>query len=95
MKVKHRVTDCGWTPEEIAELLLLFKEKYNDLYDGVLKVDKWEMAKAFDAKMESDADFNKLVNKFVAIRMDFISSDREAAAFMLALEEYMNRGEKS
>ncbi len=42
-----------------------------------------ELACIFDENMETSDEFKELVNQFVKVRGDYISSDREAVAFML------------
>lgn len=64
-----------------------FDEEYNFLYDNNDRVVGYEEAmKAFDEFAENHIKF---ISEFVRYRGDFISSDREAAAFMFAMEKYM------
>lgn len=65
--------------ELIAEM---FNENYDFLYNN--DVDTYVLSSLFDAFNKKEK-FNDLVCKFNAKRHDFISSDREAAAFMMAL----------
>lgn len=65
----------------IAKLLAKFEEKY-DLGDRAAGYD--EAVEEFDSYVKDHAAF---VRKFIEYRDDYISSDREAAAFMLALHE--------
>lgn len=65
-----------------------FIKEYNFLYDNRDRVAGYEEAvNAFDEFLQTK---NEFVGEFVRHRGDFISSDREAAAFMFAMEKYMN-----
>lgn len=68
----------------IQDFLEKFNDEYKFLYDsnGTVCGEK-EAVKAFDGFVKQHGDF---VREFVAFRGDFISSDREAAAFMFALD---------
>lgn len=68
----------------IQEFLEKFNDEYKFLYDsnGTVCGEK-EAVKAFDDFAKQHGDF---VREFVIFRGDFISSDREAAAFMFALD---------
>lgn len=68
----------------IQDFLEKFNDEYKFLYDsnGTVCEEK-EAVKAFDDFVKQHGDF---VREFVAFRGDFISSDREAAAFMFALD---------
>ena len=46
-----------------------------------------KFADAFDDFAKSHGNF---IEEFVQYRGDFISSDREAASFMFAMEKYLN-----
>lgn len=75
----------------ITEFLKRFHEEYDFLYnndDNVAGFD--EAMEAFDWAIQ-DRKFADFVGEFVRYRGDFISSDREAAAFMFALEHFVNR----
>ena len=64
-----------------------FKKEYDFLYDHDDNVAGYEEAvQAFDEFLPSHKEF---VSEFVQYRGDFISSDREGAAFMFAMEKYM------
>lgn len=64
-----------------------FRKEYEFLYENKDMVAGYQEAvDAFDEFAPGHKDF---VSEFVAYRMDFISSDREAAAFMFAMEKYM------
>ena len=70
----------------MKKLLDDFNNEYDFLYSNS---DKYvagynEAVRAFD-KFLTTAEGKELVQKFVAYRGDFISSDREAAAFMFVL----------
>ena len=60
----------------------LFNDNYDFIYNN--DVDTYVLSSLFDAFVKKEK-FNDLVCKFNAKRHDFISSDREAAAFMMAL----------
>lgn len=66
----------------IHEFLKQFEKEYEFLYDHNVAGAR-EAADAFDEFLKVHKDF---VGEFVRFRGDFISSDREAAAFMFALE---------
>ena len=74
----------------LSNLLKAFNSEYSFLYDanarGQYVAGQKEAAAEFDERLKNDKPFNELVNNFVAFRQDFISSDREAAAFVFALE---------
>lgn len=65
-----------------------FKQEYNFLYDNRDMVAGFcEAVDAFDEYLRKDiGGFKKFVREFVEWRKDFISSDREAAAFMFTME---------
>lgn len=68
----------------IHEFLKQFEKEYDFLYDNNDNVaGAREAADAFDEFLKVHKDF---VGEFVRFRGDFISSDREAAAFMFALD---------
>ena len=68
-----------------------FHAEYNFLYDNNDNVAGYDEAvNAFDDFAKSHGNF---IEEFVQYRMDFISSDREAAAFMFAMEKYLNEEE--
>lgn len=70
----------------IHEFIKQFNKEYSFLYDNRDNVAGYgEAVEAFDAMLTHDW-FKKFVGEFVDFRKDFISSDREAAAFMFALE---------
>lgn len=57
-----------------------FVNEYNYLYNN--HIDDAESVDEFDSKMKNDFAFKLLVSAFAETRHDFITSDREAAAFM-------------
>jgi hypothetical protein len=70
----------------MKELLNKFNQEYEFLYDHDDRVAGYDEAvDAFDEDMKN-SKFKKLVQDFVEYRKDFISSDREAAAFEFACE---------
>lgn len=69
----------------IHEFLKQFNKEYDFLYEHDNVAGQEEAVAEFD-KCIKNADFQKFVGEFVLYRNDIISSDREAAAFMFALE---------
>ena len=68
----------------IQEFLKQFNREYTFLYDNDDHVVGYEEAvSAFDEFLKSDSN---LVAEFSEYRGDYITSDREAAAFIFALE---------
>ena len=69
-----------------TELLKSFKKNYNELYEHKSARAREYMAAvdAFDMLLKISPNF---INGFARWRGDAISSDREAAAFMFALDE--------
>lgn len=69
---------------DIEKFAKQFNKEYKFLYDNDDYVAGYrEAVEAFDNFVEKHAEF---VGEFVDYRRDFVSSDREAAAFMFALE---------
>lgn len=63
-----------------------FQQEYNFCYDCGDRVSGFsEAVDEFDARI-TDRNFADFVGEFANYRGDFISSDREAAAFMFAME---------
>lgn len=63
-----------------------FGKEYEFLYEHGDRVAGYrEAVEAFDEAIRSE-QFQRFVGEFNAYRQDFISSDREAAAFMFALD---------
>lgn len=61
-----------------------FKQEYNFLYDNRDRVAGYsEAVNAFDIFLAKNKEF---VSEFCRFRGDYITSDREAAAFMFAME---------
>lgn len=80
MKKQHRTVKC-------KGFLNDFDLAYSMLYEGDVHfglVDYGNVVAKFDELM-ADEDFKSEVRDFVEYRGDIISSDREAAAFVLAL----------
>lgn len=72
----------------MQDFLKQFKKEYNFLYDHYDNVaGYYEAVFAFDDFIKLHRDF---VSEFTKYRGDFISSDREAAAFMFALDVMTN-----
>lgn len=70
----------------IHEFAKQYTKEYRFLYDNRDNVaGKDEAVTAFDEAIK-DPGFAAFVGEFVKFRGDFISSDREAAAFMFALD---------
>lgn len=64
-----------------------FGKEYDFLYNarGIVAGES-EAVDEFDRLLNSSEQFRNFVGEFAAFRHDFISSDREAAAFMFALD---------
>lgn len=61
-----------------------FSEEYNRIYDNHDNVERYEEnITRFDDFIKENSKF---VSEFANFRGDFISSDREASAFMFALD---------
>ena len=75
----------------VGEFLKKFNQEYNFLYEAPGYVAGYDEAlKAFDDFLGSSESNKKLVADFASYRGDFISSDREAAAFMFTLDCFEN-----
>ena len=78
----------------MKELLQDFEKNYNFLYENydndVIAVLESAMCDAWD-KAIKDKAFKKLVNDFVKAREDYLISDREISAFMLAIQTVSRR----
>ena len=73
----------------INQFLNDFQKEYQFLYDNQDQIIGYkEAVEAFDCFIEND-NHKQFIYDFVSYRKDFISSDREAAAFMFTLEKYM------
>ena len=65
-----------------------FREEYQFLYDNYDRVAGYNEAVAeFDYRMNNDPAFNRMASEFAKYRQDYITSDREAAAYMFAWAE--------
>lgn len=70
----------------MEKLLEKFNQEYEFLYDHNDRVAGFDEAvTGFDRDLKNP-EFKKLVQDFAKYRKDFISSDREAAAFEFACE---------
>ena len=73
---------------EIEKLAEQFNIEYNFLYDNRDNVAGYDEAvTAFDEMIKTDCIEKTICRKFAEYRQDIITSDREAAAFMFALEK--------
>lgn len=74
-----------------------FGKAYDFLYNGDYEdtYEYREAVNAFDEMCKNNESFAAFVREYVQFRKDYISSDREAAAFMLALEECMTDDENA
>lgn len=64
-----------------------FLRKFNKEYDFLYKhrdnvAGFRDAVEEFDYRIHHDIHFNRMVQEFAVARRDFISSDREAAAYM-------------
>ena len=76
-------------------LLKEFNAAYDRLYNNAfITKEETPAGDAFDNKVKSDPWYKALVQDFFKARQDFISSDREAAAFELALQTCLQRQEQ-
>ena len=76
-------------------LLNEFNAAYDRLYNNAfITKEETSAGDAFDNKVKSDPWYKALVQDFFKARQDFISSDREAAAFELALQTCLQRQEQ-
>lgn len=73
-------------------LLKEFNAAYDRLYNNAfITSEETSASNVFDNKIKSDPWYKSLVQDFVKARQDFISSDREAAAFEIALQTCLQR----
>ena len=75
---------------DTEELEPVFEKWYSNFYrthDDNDSKEYREAVKTFDQKSKNDPEFSSIVQQFTNHRCDFISSDREAAAFVMALDE--------
>lgn len=69
----------------IEKFLRKFRKEYKFLYDNYDNVAGFRDAvNEFDYRIHHDIGFSRMVQEFAQYRKDFISSDREAAAYMFA-----------
>lgn len=69
----------------IEKFLRKFQKEYEFLYDNYDNVAGFRDAvKEFDFRIHHNIGFSRMVQEFAQYRKDFISSDREAAAYMFA-----------
>ena len=74
----------------MEELEPVFEKWYSNFYrthDDNDSKEYREAVKTFDQKSKNDPEFSAIVQQFTNYRCDLISSDREAAAFVMALDE--------
>jgi len=73
--------------ENLKQFLSQYNKEYKFLYENGDQVAGYiEAVNTFDNLLKTNDKFKDLVLKFSEYREDYISSDREAAAFMFALE---------
>lgn len=75
---------------DLDKLYTLYTAEYSRLYNSDGPDDEkaeQNAAKVFDDKSQNDPVFHALVDRMIQKMDDFISSDREAAAFVLALDK--------
>ena len=75
---------------DMEELEPVFEKWYSNFYrthDDNDSKEYREAVKTFDQKSKNDPEFSAIVQQFTNYRCDFISSDREAAAFVMALDD--------
>ena len=75
---------------DLDKLYTLYTAEYSRLYNSDYPADEkaeQNAAKVFDDKSQNDPVFHALVDRMIQKMDDFISSDREAAAFVLALDK--------
>ena len=77
------------------ELLKDFGKHYNFLYENAsndaIAVIEVSLCEAYDEAVNRDASFLDLVKRFSKARQDFLTSDREISAFMLAVQTVQRR----
>lgn len=71
----------------------LFSKEFNANYEYLYNSDNdipqyYELMDMFDMLSGKNEMFTKLVTEFIKYRQDYITSDREAVAFMITLLEY-------
>lgn len=79
----------------IEKFLRKFRKEYKFLYDNYDNVTGFRDAvNEFDYRIRYDSRFNRMVQEFALYCNDFISSDREAAAYMFTWAEMVERRKK-
>lgn len=74
----------------MQKLIEAFNGYYEELYNAPRLEEKFEgLVGRFDNLMNSDIGFKGLTWVFVDERGDFLTSDREIIAYMLAVEDYI------
>lgn len=87
---EEKITDNVEYVSEIEKIGQVFSSKYEELYNDTSKESletQKEAMSQFDKQMETNETFKRFVNDFVKERGDFLSSDREEAAMILAIKE--------
>lgn len=70
------------------ELLDSFNDYYKMLYESESYIAGYDEAlDYFNNTVMENNDLKKVLNEFVEVRRDYVSSDRECVAFVLALED--------
>lgn len=70
---------------QLKKLSKTFNEIYNFLYENDKFLEYSSLVDGFDFNLKNNDDFKQLVDDFCNYQGDFISSDRESAAFMGAV----------
>lgn len=74
----------------IEDFAKQFNKEYEFLYDNNNNVTGYkEAVETFDKLLDTNESFQKLVGEYANYIGDFISSNREACAFIFALETFM------
>lgn len=74
---------------DIARFLDKFKSNYKWLYSGADSMSGYyELVETFDTLLQANESFKLFVGCFVDYREDIISSDREAAAFVITMYDF-------
>ena len=82
----------------IYQFSAIYAEIYNRLYNSSSESDarlEAAAAEVFDNSLEKNEAFRDFVREYVEFRGDPITSDREAASFILALDELANGKEEA
>ncbi len=76
------------TNSKLMLILQTMDDEYGKLYENPQSLyEHCQEIDLFDKLMLENADFQAMCNELAAARGDFISSDREVVALMLALEQ--------